>query len=635
MCGIGGAAGPAASVERVEVMLDAMLHRGPDGSGLWHQQGIVLGHRRLAIVDLSERGRQPMQLANAGLHVTANGEIYNYPELRAELEELGASFASDCDSEVILHAYQTWGTESFSRYNGMFAFALWDERLKTLFIVRDRLGIKPIYYYCDGETLSFASDTKAILRSSGKTSWDLNPKAVGQYLTYQNVFGETTMFAGISAVRPGHYIEFRDGNAAQHSYWSPVFSDDATAFDRATLEARTALDSAVQRHLMGDVPVATYLSAGLDSTSVAAIAATLVGEPLQTFTGQFNESGWYDEAAGADLVARRIGSVQTEVPIGPTEFIAHFDDVIHSLDEPRMGMGAFSQYVVAKAAAKTRKVILTGHGGDELLSGYPVFKFVLFSRLIWQSPLRAIRLLTSVRPSEIPHWIYFWLRSLSKDASGGLLPILFGSRLRRHALQKAAAASVGRAEDYPELVDIQKVSGGRYQRLWLTYLRAYLPGLLVVEDKISMAHALEARTPLLDNAMVDFSLRINEEVKLTEGKPKAVLRAAVRDLLPPEIFAMPKRGFPTPLRTWLRNELKDWTEDRLLSPQSALTRLFRHEYLREAVDDFHNSWRRRFRPLDELQTHRIWMLLSLESWLRQHEEKLGIRLELPAEEDKA
>ena len=629
MCGIGGVAGPAARVSDVDLMLDAMVHRGPDGSGLWHGQDIVLGHRRLAIVDLSERGRQPMQLADAGLYATTNGEIYNYPELRAELEAEGATFFSDCDSEVILHGYRAWGTDSFARYSGMFAFALWDDRRKTLFVVRDRLGIKPIYYRCDGRTLSFASDIKAILRASGQRSWAIDPRALGQYLAYQNIFGDLTMFSGISAVRPGHYLEFRDGRAEQHSYWSPEFgaaSDDS--FAEATAAVRTTLDGAVTRHLMGDVPVATYLSAGIDSTSVAAVAARLVQEPLLSFTGQFEQSGWYDEAAGARLVADRIGSVQTEVPIGPSEFSAHFDAVIHALDEPRMGMGAFSQYMVALAAAKTRKVILTGHGGDELLSGYPVFKFVLFSRLLWRDPLEALRLLASVRPGELPHWVYFALRTLSRDASGGLMPMLFSPSLRRQALQQDVAARVDQFEGYPELAAIQKAAKGRYQRLWLSYLQAYLPGLLVVEDKISMAHALEARTPLLDDAMVDLSLRIDEQTKLTGGQGKALLRAAMHDRLPTGIFAMPKRGFPTPLRSWLRGELKPWMDERLIGPQSALTRLFKREYLEKTVRGFHTSWRRRFRPLDEIQTHRVWMLLSLESWLRQHEEQLGIRLEL-------
>lgn len=623
MCGICGIHGAGGSEQAVEAMLAAMERRGPDGTGLWSAPDIVLGHRRLAIVDLSERGRQPMRSADGAIAATVNGEIYNYPELRAELEAEGAVFQSDCDSETVIHAYRAWGADSFSRYNGMFAFALWDAQTRRLFLVRDRLGIKPLYYWHDGTRIFFASDVQAILAASGRRNWKISRQGLAEYLTHENRFGAQTMFEGIKLLLPGHYLRVDAEGAAEKPYAQVApAADRLTDFDAAVAGFRENFRAAVSRHLMSDVPVASYLSAGFDSAMVTSVAAQqLEGHGPATFTGTFREGGWYDEATGAALVARRNGLPNTRVEIDAAAFRDAFDDMVFALEEPRMGTGALPQYLVAKKVAETHKLILTGHGGDEFFSGYPVFKFALLSRLMRESPAAFLKLLARVRPSEVPHIAYFALSALFRRGERQFLPRLFSPREQAEGLKRAYRLDNGGARQSK-----YASRGSIYERLVDQYLSAYLPGLLIVEDKISMAHGLESRTPFLDNELLSFALSIDEAIKLEGGVLKAITRAAARGALPDELFSMPKRGFPNPLAKWLRGELSDWMEERLTGPDTALTELFERTFLERTVAIYRKSWRRRFRPLDEIATHRIFMLLCLESWLRQYRDRLGIRL---------
>lgn len=625
MCGICGIHGPGGRRDAVEAMIAAMERRGPDGHGLWEGDGILLGHRRLAIVDLSERGRQPMHSADGTISVSVNGEIYNYPELRAELEAQGAAFQSDCDIEAAIHGYRAWGVQSFAHYNGMFAFALWDAPNRRLFLVRDRLGIKPLYYWQDGARTLFASDVQAIIAASGRCRWPVSKRGLAQYLTYENRFGAETMFEGIRLLLPGHYLEI-DAAGTRELPYAGVAPPAArlSDFDAAVDGFRRNFRDAVSRHLMSDVPVASYLSAGFDSAMVTSVAAELLsGAGPATFTGTFREGGWYDEATGAALVAERHGLPNTRVEIDAATFRDAFDDMVFALEEPRMGTGALPQYLVAQKVAQTHKMILTGHGGDEFFSGYPVFKFALLSRLLRESPARFLQLLARVRPSEVPHIAYFALSALLRRGERQFLPRLFSAREQAEGLRPAFRPAAGAKAD-----DGAKPPAGlsTYERLIDQYLNAYLPGLLIVEDKISMAHGLESRTPFLDNELLAFALSIDEATKLEGGVLKAITKAAARGVLPDALFSMPKRGFPNPLSKWLRGELSGWMEARLTGPGSALAALFEPAFLARTVAAYRTSWRRRLRPLDEIATHRIFMLLSLESWLRQYRERLGVEL---------
>lgn len=635
MCGICGIHAADASEAPVHKMLDVMRRRGPHGAGLWSAEGIVIGHRRLAIVDLSERGHQPMQDPDAALIISVNGEIYNYPELRAELERDGAVFQSDCDSEIVIQGYRQWGTDSFARYNGMFAFALWDAHQRRLFLVRDRLGIKPLYYWqCDGRTI-FASDVQAILVASGRKEWPISRTGLEQYLTFENRLGAETMFQDIRMLLPGHYLEVGAQGAIERSYaavesTNPLITD----FEKAISDFKRTFREAVLRHLMSDVPVASYLSAGFDSSLVAVTAASMStkGNPV-TFTGAFKERGWYDEDCGASLVAASVGLPHQAIEITADSFLNHFDEMIFALEEPRMGTGALPQYVVAKAAAKTHRAILTGHGGDELFSGYPVFKFVLLARIWRTMPITFIRLAASTRLSEWPHILYFAARAILNPNNHSFLPRLFSPAQQEQALQPefkwGESKHGGHLSKLKDEAQSACPNASGYTRLLHEYLKTYLPGLLLVEDKISMAHGLESRTPYLDNEMISLALSIDERTKLKNGWLKAIPKAAARGILPDALYAMPKRGFPNPLSKWLRGELAGWMKARLTGPNTPLTMIFKRDFLENIVATYTRSWRRYVRPLDEIATHQIWILLCIESWLRQTQELLGVRLMPP------
>lgn len=618
MCGIAGVIG-ARATERVKQMLPLMLHRGPDGEGIWSpEKDIAFGHRRLAINDLSAAGAQPMVSVENNLAIAVNGEIYNYPELRKELELKGAIFRSNSDSEVVIHAWQHWGRDCFERFNGMFAIAIYDCIQKVLILARDRLGIKPLYYTETKNGLVFASEIKSLLTGLDESLPGIDPVGLNQYLTYQNYFGERTLREGIKLLRPGHSLTFKPGLSSKvQSYWSLSFTTENSDIDFSTAVERykDTLESSVRRHLLSDVPVASYLSAGFDSATVANRAA-VIGQPPVCFTGRFTEGGWYDETSMAAEMARHNGSEHIAVSISSGDLSRVMDDLISTLDEPRMGMGSFPQYCVAEQVAKTHKVILTGHGGDELFSGYPVFKLVQFMNNFKHNPINAFKQIGSFRATELPHLAYFGLSSFKPRAYRQFLPVLNSSSVLQHGLKPEWAELIRDKVVDDELLALDSACSDQMQVLYSHYLQAYLNGLLVVEDKISMAHSLESRTPILDNAMLDLSLSLPQHIKLHQGNLKAVIKEGGRDWLPNTLYQQPKRGFPTPLRFWLRGPLKEWYVNRITGSDSGLRKLFKDDWLKQTCQNYLSSPRQKFRPLDEIQSHRMWQLLSLESWLR-------------------
>jgi len=625
ICGLVGFSHPRASLER---MLPLLKHRGPNNTGLWTGEGVGLGHTRLSIVDLSPAGNQPMANEDETVWLVANGEIYNSEELRLILEEQGHRFHSRSDNEVMLHFYEEEREAFLPRINGMFALAIWDTQRQRLLLARDRLGIKPLYFYTLPEGLVFASEIKALLACQ-KVTIGLDIVGLKQYLTYENTFGPTTLHRGVQMIEPGQYIVWEDGRIREGLFWKPDFGERVgSGFEDACHSYLEVAERSVRRHLMSDVEVASYLSSGFDSTTVSTLASRHVTGRLATYTGAFRSDEWYDETRGAAAVAERIGSRHNVVEMQASDLKEVMDDLIFALDEPRMGTGSFSQYMVAKTAALRVKVILTGHGGDELFTGYPVFKLIHLLRQLKANPFGGFGIFGKVRPAEWPHLVYFLSQGLGGKEARFFLPVIFPNGMLSRGLQPAV---YDRLKDIRPEAGLERLVGGEsdpYRLLTLIYLRAYLPGLFVVEDKISMAHALESRTPLCDNELVDLALSWPLSLKLQGGQLKAIPKAAMRSRLPEVLYRMPKRGFPTPLAHWLRFELRGWMRQRLLSDESRLHSLVRPEFLRRLVETYLTSWRRKFRPLDEIQTHRIWVLLSLEAWLRLSEERLGRRLHL-------
>lgn len=630
MCGICGiiSSSKSGNRQRVQRMLDRMSHRGPDGQGFWQSKDlrVSLGHVRLAIVDPSPAGTQPMHAA-PGLSQVVNGEFYNFTELKRDLK-LQSNFVSDCDSEILLHGYSEKGLDFVSSLNGMFAFALHDEKADKVYLARDRMGIKPLYYcFHDGEFI-FASEIKALFGAMDVDTWQIDLHGLSEYLTYQTPLGDRTLFENVKQVLPGHILSLDTDTLkvfSQTPYWKPDFGtiNKDLIFENAAELFSNTLKKSVSRHLLGDVGLSSYLSAGFDSAAVfsagSQISVEQTGAPLTAFTGQFEQATeWYRETGPAGRLADSLDAEHRTTSISAIELKENIDDVIDALDEPRMGMGAFSQFMVAKDVAKDFKVVLTGHGGDELFSGYPVFSYV-------SRGIAGIRNL-----SELPHFVYFFLSDVKGKLFkefGRKLPVLWSVKDQANLL--GVEADLLKPWSYLEL--ITENANDKYQALYLTYLQAYLPGLLIVEDKISMAHSVESRTPLLDNEMLALSQTIPGQLKLTSNNLKAVIKSHSRNNLPTEYMKQPKRGFPTPLRFWLRNELTQLLDERLLGQgrQSYLTTIFEPQEIKTIIKNYRKSWYRMMRPLDEIQSHKIWQLLSLEAWLRIWSQKYGVTLRLP------
>ena len=539
MCGIAGIIGSRADDDTVPRMIEVIKHRGPDSEGYYRSGEVHIGHCRLAINDLSERASQPFRTENDSVIVVTNGEIYNFMPIRSALTAKGYRFTSNSDCEVILHAYMERGIESIPDLNGMFAIALWDGREKVLFLIRDRLGIKPLYYTRTNDHFLFASELKA-LAASEDVNFSMDIQALGEYLVFENYFGAKTLNKDIKMVEPGQIlkIQAQDLSIQKRFFWQPDLSrnDDRPCtpiHDRylATLEA------SVDRHLISDVPVGCYLSSGVDSPSVAYWASKKLNGRLNTYTGNFGIEGFYDEGEGARRIAGHFGCPNERVDIRPVDFVDHIENVIYHLDEPRVGMGSFSQYMVARRASQDVKVIMTGHGGDEFFAGYPVFKAIYGRQNI-------LKLFLSSSPREMMYFVYFSMLPMIRKGLRYFLPNIFSQKSLKTVLTDDFHAELMKRANFMEEPEkLRTEASSPYEHLFLTYLKFYLPALFVVEDKISMAFSLESRTPLCDNEMLEFALRIPLSEKLKGYELKYIPRNAMRGKLPEFIYGCRKEAF--------------------------------------------------------------------------------------------
>lgn len=600
MCGIAGYIGDQANKELLTMMLGIMKHRGPDASGSFAGEGVCLGHNRLAINDLSANANQPFVSSDGSVALVVNGEIYNFRELRRDLEQRGHLFSSQSDSEVVLHGYLEFGDAVFSRLNGMFAIAIWDGKRREVILARDRLGIKQLYYANPGKSFLFASELKALAqcRDIGLTP-DL--QALSEYLVFENYFEGRTLNSEIRALRPGELVVFGAAGLSSRFFWQPEFPVGETPGGDLYERYRELSRASVERHLVSDVPVGCYLSAGIDSSTVTYWANSRLSRSPQTFTGSFGMSGYYDESQAAAKFASILGCSNEKIEICPADFRRDFEDICWHLDEPRAGMGAFSQYLVARRAAEKVKVILTGHGGDEFFAGYPVFKNLLATR----HPLAFLKNSTA---RELILSGCFALYPLLYREADYRIPVIMPSKMWQDILSPDIAAELKKRDPALALAAMRSNSRDKAEEATMIYLREYLPSLFMVEDKISMAFSLESRTPLCDNELLDFALSLPLEMKLKGLELKHIPRQAMRGLLPDFLFNLPKRGFPTPLRIWFKGELKAFVRE-YIAEGSRECRLFNRSKLLTMTETVLNS--RAPYPFDEIQAHRLWVIMSL------------------------
>jgi asparagine synthase (glutamine-hydrolysing) len=590
MCGIAGLynlTGEPVARERVLAMCDLIRHRGPDDRDAWAQGPVALGHQRLSIIDLSPRGRNPMANEDDSVRIVFNGEIYNYRDLRPDLIRRGHVFRSQTDTEVILHLYEELGPECLVRLNGMFAFALWDERRRRLLLARDRFGVKPLYYTRLGDTIAFASEVKAFL-ALPEFSARPDPFALAEHFTFQNTFGGRTFFDGVKLLPAGHYLLVEDGRTRQHPYWDLRFAPEAgLSLEEWARGLRERFEAAVNRQLMSDVPLGSYLSGGMDTGSISAVAARQIPE-MHTFTcgfklpaGASELEQFFDERGESRRLARLLGTVHHELELGPEAMRPVLPAVVWHLDEPRVGI-SYQVYHTAEMISRYVKVVLSGVGGDELFAGYP-----------W----RYEPILDLNRGDFDQTYYRLWIRFLTDDQKRKL----FSDELNH---------SLG---DFSTFDSFREVSSGAagadplHRALYFDF-KTFLNGLLLVDDKLSMAHSIEARVPFLDNDVVDYVARIPAEFKLRPRESKVVLREAMRGLLPDETIFRRKQGFTPPDQTWYKGESLAYIRNLILGPRAIERGYFRTQALRKMLDD-HLQDRRNNRFL-------IWSLMCFEWWNR-------------------
>jgi asparagine synthase (glutamine-hydrolysing) len=618
ICGILSLDGQPIALQTLTKMSTTLAYRGPDGEGYWNEGPIGLGHRRLAIVDLTPSGSQPMSNENGDIIVSYNGEMYNHNTLRVKLEAAGHHYRSRSDTETIIHAYEEWGVDCLSYFNGMFAFAIWDVRAQQLILARDRFGIKPVYYYFDGKKLVFASEIKAILAYPDVPKTICYP-ALNEYFTFQNILTDLTLFDGIKILPAGHYLKVNMSDTKTpvlRQYWDFDFSRKIKmSLTEATEELYRLFSQSVARQLMSDVPIGSFLSGGMDSGSITAVARQHLGR-LTTFTGGFDLSSasglelGFDERASSEILANLLKTEHYEMVLHAGDMEHIMPELIWHLEDLRAGQ-CYPNYYVSRLASKFVKVTLSGAGGDELFGGYP-----------W----RYYRGAQSKGPDDYYRSYYdFWQRLVPDEDKSQLFTSQAYHQMLTHPTFDVFKSVFARKQ-MPLETPSDFINASFYFEL-----KTFLHGLLVVEDKVSMAHSLEVRVPFLDNDLVDFACQIPPEFKLRhlgeetqtmdENDPgkrvrydqynqdgKVILRDAMRKIIPQAITDRAKQGFSAPDASWFRGESIDYVHNLLRNPKARIHEFLQPEYVDRKLDE-HETGSKNNRLF-------IWSALSFEWWLR-------------------
>ncbi len=598
-------------------MNDVIHHRGPDGFGYFEDDHASLGHRRLSIIDL-HGGGQPMTNEDESLWVSYNGEIFNHASLRPDLERLGHRYHSRCDTETILHAFESHGDRSLQHYRGMFSFVLWDKQKKQLFGARDRLGIKPFYYYFDGQLFAFASEIKALLEHPS-ISAAFCRETLAEYLSFGYVSAEQTMFRHIRQLMPGHWLQVTvAGEGLQlriEPYWdAPLQSESGPPQDEKALiaECRQRLEETVRMRLMSDVPLGMFLSGGVDSSAIAALVQRMAPGPLNTFSVGYGEQA-YSELGYAREVANHLATRHHEVTVSALDFFNALPRLIWHEDEPITWPSSVSLYFVSRLAASEVKVVLTGEGADELFGGYGRYRFYqanmrwlpLYRSLPGRAFLRRWIDSTSLLPADLRRKLQHTMLGRGDRFEELYLDSFYG------AFSQSGQATLGIAAANPPYANVlhywnRSSQSSPLGRLLYTDQKTYLLELLRKQDRMSMACSIESRVPFLDHHFVEFSSRVPDSLKISSSDGKYILKKAVEDLLPPEIIYRKKMGFPTPLKQWLSGPMANSIFSLLRSPDSLLGELVDRRALDHLLQLHANG--------SEDATDRIWRLLNLQLW---------------------
>jgi asparagine synthase (glutamine-hydrolysing) len=633
MCGIAGivAIGPLDREmhECAVRMRDVMTHRGPDGVGLWADTHAILAHVRLSIVDLAG-GQQPLSNENARIWVTYNGEIYNHRDVRTSLEPAGHRYSTRSDTETIVHAYEEWGDDCVHRFRGMFAFGLWDAPRRRLLLVRDRLGVKPLYWAQAGDILVFASEIKSIL-ASNLVEARPNTAVLSEVLATRYTSGTDTLFDGIHKLLPGHRLVFEHGRVQVQKYWDlPLDGPDPDLErldDRALVDRfRALLQESVRLRLMADVPLGAFLSGGIDSTAVAALMAREMDRPVQTFSVAFADRA-FSELEYARQAAHAIGADSHEIVVSEDDFFGALPRLVWHEDEPIAHPSSVPLHFVSALARQHVKVVLTGEGSDELLAGYGKYPRALLNwngaRLYERWIPRAVRsaVASSVVP-RLPGRVGRMARrsflTLPRSPADMFFDSFAGIPLR---VQRAVLhPSLTNGDAYtPSLEYFYRGNGrsGLLDRLLYTDMKTYLVELLMKQDQMSMSMSIESRVPFLDHVLVEFATRLPQRMKLKGFTTKRILREAVKDLIPETILTRPKMGFPVPFANWVKGRWNGVAREVLTDRRTRERGVINSAAASQLLDDHRRG---RCAGGDV-----VWALLNLELWYRTFIDGDGIQ----------
>lgn len=610
MCGIVGVISTNQKIESdtVKKMRDCMTHRGPDGDGLYlSSDGLVaLGHRRLSIIDLSLRGKQPLKNEDGTVWVVHNGEIYNFQSLRKELEEKGHVFHSDTDTEVIVHAYETWGKDCIRRFRGMFAFVIWDEKRKIMLLARDRLGIKPLFYYWDGRVFMFSSEIKGIL-AHPQTNRAIDTTALFDYLTYLYIPPPKTIYRHIRKMKEGHVLKFENNELNEHKYWDIDFAEKMKLTEAQAEELlMEKLKDAVQSHMVSDVPIGVLLSGGLDSSTVTSLASAYSPKKLYSSTVGFDVAE-HSETGYAKIIANSFHTEHHESFIGIDSLQKSLAHMVSLYDEPYADSSAIPTYEVCRIAREHVKVALSGDGGDEVFAGYPRYSTWLKREPWIDSPALLKKLLfkpLSIFWPENKRGYHFLKDIASKDTLEPYAHLvqIFNPSEKRLLLNPGIVKNVHEYDDYWYLRQYWNMDIDPLTRAQYLDLKTYLPSdILTKVDRASMAVSLEVRPPLLDHELIEFVFKLPSILRFKNGEKKYLLKKTMKNILPEEILKRGKKGFSVPWKSW-SSQAHSWVDHFLLNGECLKQGILNGQYLKD--------------NLPTLSGNKLWTIIILEQWLR-------------------
>jgi len=624
MCGICGKFDVKKRVERslIEKMCASISHRGPDDQGVYLGSSIGLGNRRLSIIDLSAAGHMPMSTTSGKLWITYNGEVYNHRELRTELQGYGYRFRSHTDTEVLLYAYHKWGPDCLSRFNGMFALAIWDEEKQQLFLARDRLGIKPLYYYFDGARIVFASEIKAILQDYG-VSRELSQEGIINYFTFGHSMAPRTIFKNIHKLLPGHYLMCLPEGEAKlqiktQRYWAPPAPGQGKDAGKQYYaeEVHRLLRESVRKRLISDVPLGVFLSGGIDSSVVTSLISSMDQSPVKTFSIGFATGGAaYNELDDARIVANRFGTEHHEILLDENDLTQALSTLVYHFDEPFGDAANFPTYLLSKFAKERVTVSLSGEGSDEIFGGYrryaaenliahyPAVVGLLNNKMVRKSLFNIPRLSRWYKLAEdlcvrdgaerYASWLSIFNQEMRAELFGG------------HHME---LPDFDPLDIYHSLYSENGVRG--VDRMLYIDQQTLLPDTFLEKvDKASMAVGLEVRVPFLDHELVEFAATIPAKYKVRGFSTKRILKEAFRSQLPAETLRKRKHGFTPPVKPWFRNKLNGFVKEVLFDPRARSRGLFDYDYI-EKLYDWHIKGRGYYH-------WHLWLLTVFELWCQQ------------------